>query len=570
MSVLARFPIGSKPGWLVAAFVCAVVLTLPSLNASAEQAVSSSAEVNDESENAIPTAPVVIDGARLFSVRGLPTLSAEDRARRIAERILGVAENRAFGTQTVKSVEVPVGTEILGGDHLIVLLTDLDSRHEGVNRQILSHAYVVRIQEAIEAFRNERQSKILIRRALYAFAAIVALALGLWAVRIVFRRFVLAIERRYKGKIHDVAIQSFRILRGEHIWHFARSALNLVRAIAVLTLTYACVHYVLVLFPWTRGFAYSLFALLISPLRSIGAAVVKAIPELAFLAVLAVITRYSLKLIRVFFSALEKETLTLEGFDPEWAKPTYRLVRGLVIAFALVAAYPYIPGSNSEAFKGVSLLIGLILSLGSTSLIGNMISGYSLAYLRGFKQGDRIKVGEYVGEVEDSKLMVTHLRTIKNEIVAVPNSKIINEEVVNYSALARTKGLILHTTVAIGYEVPWRQVQALLLKAAERTAGLLHEPRPYVWQIQLGTFAITYEINAYCDETAAMGERYTALHENILDIFNEYGVQIMTPAYEGDPEDAKIVAQDHWHRPPACPGLLADGSRSTAGRAVSK
>ena len=565
--MLANFLTGAKPGCLLATFLCAVLSLSSGRTAAEEPSSLPSAPANEESENAIPTAPVVIDGTKLFSVQGLPALPAENRAQRIADRIVALAEDKSFGVQTLKSVEVPAGTEVLGGDHLILLITDPDSHLEGVNRQVLSHAYVERIHEAIEAFRNERQPPVLIRRTLYALAAILVLIVGVWAGRISIRRVDLAIEKRYKGKIHDIAIQSFRVLSAEHIWRFARSVLSLVWVIALVMLTYTCVHYVLVLFPWTRGFARSLFALVTTPLRSMGAALVKAIPEVIFLAVLGVITWYLLKLTRLFFSALERETLTLAGFDPAWAKPTHRLVRGLVIAFALVAAYPYIPGSNSQAFKGVTLLIGLIFSLGSSSLIGNIISGYSLAYRRGFKQGDRIKVGEYVGEVQDSKLMVTHLRTIKNEIVAVPNSRIIDGEVVNYSALARTKGLVLHTTVAIGYEVPWRQVQALLLEAAERTPGLLREPKPYVWQIQLGTFAVTYEINVYCDEPAGMGERYAALHQNILDIFNEYGVQIMTPAYEGDPDRAKIVAKDDWYPAPAS----AAGIRSTErNRVMSK
>ena len=568
--MFANFPTIAKPGGLLAVLLCAV-LSFHS-RAAAEQAAAYSSElVNEENDSAIPTAPVVIDGTKLFSVRGLPALPADDRAQRIADRILALAEDKGFGIQTLKSVEVPAGTEILGGDHLILLITDPDSRLEAVNRQVLSHAYVARIQEAIEAFRNDRQPQVLIRRTLYAIAALVALVLFLWVCRIAVRRLALAIERRYKAKIHDIAIQSFQIVRAEHLWRFARGVLSLLWTIAVVTLTYACVHSILVLFPWTRGFAYSLLSLFISPLGSMGVALLNGIPEITFLAVLIVITWFLLRLIRLFFSALERETLTLAGFDPAWAKPTHRLVRGLVIAFALVAAYPYIPGSNSQAFKGVTLLIGLIFSLGSTSLIGNVISGYSLAYRRGFKQGDRIRVGEYVGEVQDSKLMVTHLRTFKNEIVAVPNSKIINEEVVNYSALARTKGLILHTTVGIGYEVPWRQVQALLLEAADRTPGLLREPKPYVWQIQLATFAVTYEINVYCDEPAAMGERYSALHQNILDIFNEYGVQIMTPAYEGDPDQAKIVAKDHWYRPPASPGGVPNASgRRDGTRVLSK
>ena len=556
--MLGKFPNSAKRCCSLAVLLCAV-LSLNSMRAVAKQPTSLSSELpNEEAENAVPTAPVVVDGTTLFSVRGLPALTAEDRAQRIADRIQALAEDNGVTTRTLRLVEVPAGTEILGGDHLIMLIADPDTHLEGVNRQVLCHAYAVRIQEAIEAFQFERQPKVQIRRTVYAVAAVLILMLGLWTGGIAVRRLGLAIDRRYKERIHDVAIQSLRIIRGKHIWQLLTGLLRLVWTIAALTATYACVHYVLMLFPWTRGFAKSLFALVMSPLYTIGTALLKAIPEVIFLAVLVVVTWYLLKLIRVFFSAVERETVTLAGFDPAWAKPTYRLVRGLVIAFALVAAYPYIPGSNSQAFKGVSLLIGLIFSLGSTSLIGNMISGYSLAYRRAFKPGDRVKIGEHLGDVQDSKLMVTHLRTIKNEVVAVPNSKIVNEEVVNYSALARTEGLILHSTVGIGYEVPWRQVEAMLLEAAERTPGLLREPKPYVRQIELGTFAVTYEINVYCNEPAAMNERYTTLHQNILDIFNEYDVQIMTPAYENDPERAKVVPKDHWYSPPASPAQLEE------------
>jgi small-conductance mechanosensitive channel len=545
------FPKGVKPFCLLALFVC-VVLSCYSARAVDHQPASLSSEpANEEAESAIPTAPVVVDGTTLFSVRGLPTLPAENRAELIAARIQALAEDRGFAPQNLRLAEVPAGTEMLGGDHPIMLIADPDTRLEGVNRQVLGHVYVVRIGEVIEAFRHERQPKLLIRHSTYALFAVLALVLGLWVGRIALRRVGLALEKRYKERLHDVVIQSLPILRAKHIWKLLTGLLHLVLVIGALIATYACLHYILTLFPWTRGFARSLFAFLMSPLYTMGAAILGAIPEVMFLAVLVLVTWYVLKLVGLFFSAVERETISLAGFDPVWAKPTHRLVRALVIAFALVAAYPYIPGSNSQAFKGVSLLIGLIFSLGSTSLIGNMISGYSLAYRRSFKQGDRVKIAGYLGDVQDSKLMVTHLRTIKNEVVAVPNSKIINEEVVNYSALARTEGLILHTTVGIGYEVAWRQVEAMLLEAAGRTVGLLREPKPFVRQIELGTFAVTYEINAYCDEPGAMGERYTALHRNILDIFNEYGVQIMTPAYEGDPEQAKVVPKDRWSAPPA-------------------
>ncbi len=176
-----------------------------------------------------------------------------------------------------------------------------------------------------------------------------------------------------------------------------------------------------------------------------------------------------------------------------------------------------------------------------------------MIYRRALKVGDRITIDNFTGDVTERRLMVTHLRTIKNEEIVVPNSTIINSHVINYSTLARTRGLILHTTVGIGYATPWRQVEAMLRLAAERTPGLLEEPAPFVLQKSLGDFAVTYELNAYCDDPQKMGRLYTAMHQNILDVCNEHGVQIMTPAYEGDPDTPKVIPKDQWYLPPAKP-----------------
>jgi small-conductance mechanosensitive channel len=243
--------------------------------------------------------------------------------------------------------------------------------------------------------------------------------------------------------------------------------------------------------------------------------------------------------------------VTLPHFEADWAQPTYKIARFSLIILALIVAYPYIPGSDSAAFKGVSLLLGVIISLGSSSVIANLIAGLLITYRRAFKIGDRVTIGEVTGEVTDVRLQVTHLRTLKNEEVTIPNSQILNGHVMNYSALAMRRGLILHATVGIGYETPWRQVEAMLLLAAARTPGLLTEPVPFVMHTGLGDFCVSYEINAYCSDAQAMERLYTQLRRNILDIFNEYGVQIMTPAYEGDPREAKVVAKEQWYAAPA-------------------
>jgi small-conductance mechanosensitive channel len=223
------------------------------------------------------------------------------------------------------------------------------------------------------------------------------------------------------------------------------------------------------------------------------------------------------------------------------------------VAFTVVVAYPYIPGSDSQAFKGVSLFLGVIFSLGSSSVISNVIAGYTMTYRRAFRLGDRIQVGDVTGFVTEASLLVTRVRSVKNEEIVIPNSQILSSAVTNYSTLARADGVILHTTVGIGYETPWRQVEAMLLLAADRAEGTEKSPPPYVLQKSLGDFCVVYEINAYCRDANSIARAYTELHRNILDVFNEYGVQIMTPAYEGDPAVAKVVPRDQWYLVPAAP-----------------
>jgi small-conductance mechanosensitive channel len=266
----------------------------------------------------------------------------------------------------------------------------------------------------------------------------------------------------------------------------------------------------------------------------------------------------------VFSRAVAVGSVPLPGFDAEWAQPTYHIMRALIILLALVIAYPYLPGSGSAAFQGLSIFAGLMLSLGASSAMASVIAGYTVTYRRAFRVGDRVAIGDLVGEVMEVRLMVTHLRTPKNEEIVVPNSLVLASHVTNYTKLAGSHGLLLHTTVRIGYSTPWRQVEALLLQAAARTTGFA-SPRPaFVLEKSLDEFSVAYELNVCVDNTQNLLERYAALHRNILDEFNEYGVQIMVPAYEGDTELPKIVPKEHWFTPPASALAAADSVGSQA------
>jgi small-conductance mechanosensitive channel len=316
-------------------------------------------------------------------------------------------------------------------------------------------------------------------------------------------------------------------------------------------MVFGYLHYVLQLFPWTRGAAGRLVAVTADPVRNLAQGVVDTIPNVVFLALLFLLARYFLSLVHLFFDSVGAGTVQLHGFEREWAAPTYRLVRLAIVAFVAVMAYPYIPGSGTDAFKGISVFVGILFSIGSSSLVGNVLAGYSLMYRRTFRIGDRVRIGDHLGEVLEMRLLGTHLRTWRNEIVTVPNSVIVNTEVTNYSTAAKREGLILSAEIGIGYETPWRQVEALLLEAAARTPGLLPDHQPFVHHTVLGEFSVTYQINVYCDAPERMRSLNSDLRRNILDVFNEYGVQIMTPAYEGDPQTPKIVPKERWFVEPA-------------------
>ena len=497
------------------------------------------------------TAPVAIDGRELFRVRGVTAYPAEQRARAIEDAIREVADDASIPIDAIAVAEGPASSDVVAGKRVLMRVFDADAALEGVRRETLALVLQRRLQATVESYRHDREPAVLARHAAYAVAASLALVLGLVAASWAWRRLDARLERRYRQRVQSIEIQSLHLVQAERIWGAFRGLLRALRVLAVLLMLWAWASAVLPLFPWTRAHAGRLLAIVLDPMGRLAMGFVDHIPNLVFLALLAIVTRYALRMLHLLSEAVDRGAIQLRSFDREWVWPTYRIARIAVVALALVVAYPYIPGSESDAFKGISILVGLVFSLGSSSVVSNIIAGYSLIYRRTFKLGDRVQIDDAIGEVVEMRLQVTHLRSPKNEEVIVPNSTILASKVVNYSSFARQQGLVLHTTVGIGYEVAWRQVEAMLLLAAERTQGLLREPRPFVLEPALGDFAVSYELNAYCGDARQMLALYSELHRNILDVFNEHGVQIMTPAYESDPAQPKLVPPDGWYAPPA-------------------
>lgn len=514
--------------------------------------VPSFAEINEiDSVSIYQKAPIIIDGNTLFSVRGISSFPAEERANTIRARIEEVAKDKSIAANSIEIVHTESSENLYAQNKFLLSIFDFDSRLEGVGRENLAIGIKNRIVKAIYSYRYERKSETLLSKTFYAIGAtlltIALLFLIFWAMK----KFNSILESKLKIKLENLESRSYQLVKSHQLWLSLYGLIKGLKFFVIIIIVFIYIQYVLGLYPWTRFVSISLIDFFIIPVSAVGTAILNFIPNLAFLIVIFFVAKYILKLVKIFFDGIGKGIITISGFDTDWSLPTFKIVRVLLIAFTIIVAYPYIPGSDSDAFKGVSLFIGVLFSLGSTSIVGNLIAGYSMTYRRTFKVGDLVKIDDHLGQVMESKLFATRLRTPKNEEVIVPNSIVLNTHVVNYSTLASNRGLILHTIVGIGYETPWRQVEGMLKLAAERTEGILKDPPPFVHQKLLGDFAVNYELNVYCNDPINIMKHYTSLHQNVLDVFNENNVQIMTPAYEGDPQEPKVVPKDQWFTPVA-------------------
>jgi small-conductance mechanosensitive channel len=289
------------------------------------------------------------------------------------------------------------------------------------------------------------------------------------------------------------------------------------------------------------------------------------LPNFFFVVVITAVFYVVIRLVGLFFRQIALGRLVFQNFPAEWADPTNKIVRVLLIAFGLVVAFPYLPASNSPAFAGVSVFIGVLFSLASSSALSNMIAGTVLTYTGAFRVGERVKVGDAFGDIIETSLLVTRVRTIKNENITIPNGLVLGSAVTNYSRSASTLGLILHTSVTIGYDAPWRKIHDLLIAAARDTPGILDEPRPFVWQTALNDFYVTYEINAYTNTPRDMIEIYAALHARIQDTFYAAGVEIMSPHFTAI-RDGNTIAIPEGSRPPGyrAPSFRVENTASVA------
>jgi small-conductance mechanosensitive channel len=316
--------------------------------------------------------------------------------------------------------------------------------------------------------------------------------------------------------------------------------------VIIILIVYLALPIIFGLFPWTENYAKTLFGYVLNPLQKIGLGIWHYLPNLITIIIIVFIFRYVLRFLYFLRTEIENGNLRLPGFYADWANPTYQLIRILIVAFMLIVIFPYLPGSNSPIFKGVSVFLGFLLTFGSAGSLSNIISGLVLTYMRLFKIGDRVKIGDVTGDIIERSLLVTRIRTTKNEIISIPNSSILSNPSTNYSSDAPDKGLVIYSTVTIGYDVPWRDMHQALIDAALRCELILKNPSPFVLQTSLDDFFVSYQINAFTREANMQATIYSLLHQHIQDVCNERGIEIMSPHYRSERDGNKSTIPESY------------------------
>ncbi|MFD0764622.1 mechanosensitive ion channel family protein [Mucilaginibacter lutimaris] len=487
-----------------------------------------------------------IDSLRAF-VKGFPVIpfrdtlfyiftrqgsfTARDRAEAISNRIAKLSDIFAFKTDSLKLAKAEQTTDILFRDQLLISISDQDALWQNTSRDQLANSIRTKIGIAVIAHQQETRWQTIMLESFLALLVIVVTVLLIYGIRKLFNWLQIRLMKQTGWFNKGIRLKNYELLNAENELAAIKKVLTLVKWAVILLVIYLALPILFGIFPFTKDVSDTLLNYLISPLKKIVHAIWAYIPNLMTILVLIVVFRYVLKFFKFITTEIEHGQLNVPGFYSDWANPTYQIIRVLVLAFMLIVIFPYLPGSDSGVFKGVSVFMGVLFTFGSAGALSNVVAGLVLTYMRAFKIGDRVKIGEVTGDVIEKTILVTRVRTIQNEIISIPNSTVMGNHTINYSSDAPVNGLIVHTTVTIGYDVPWRDVHQLLIDSALATPMIEAEPKPYVLQTSLDDYYVSYRINAFTKEPNRQAVIYSALHANIQDHFNKAGVEIMSPHY---------------------------------------
>jgi len=532
--------------------------TAPAAPAATDSAAKASPSRGVAARAARPTAHVK-EGTLVVFNRPIITFHATflgttptQRAEGAHDRINDLLGRGGPGSVVVEAVPQGSIVKIDGSLAFFVTEGDVDPLQDQTTEGVAREAAKA-LEQAIAETHEARSGERMIRAGIWAGGATLVYLLVLWVLALISRMVTRRMLRLADDTAGHLRIGGTELLHRERTIRAVRLLLRGGFWVFVLLVTYEWLGFLLGLFPYTRPWGEQLNGYLIDTITGALVATASAVPDLMIVVAIFVIARVVSGILGRFFDGVQSGQVEVGWVDADSARPTRRLLSIAVWVFALVMAYPYIPGSDSDAFKGLSVLIGLMVSVGASGIVGQAASGLILMYTRTFRPGEYIRVAEHEGTVVHMGMFTSRVRTGLGDELTLPNSFILASVTRNYSRAVKGAGFVVDTAVTIGYDAPWRQVHAMLIEAARRTEGVLADPKPHVFQTGLADFYVEYRL--VCQALASLprprAEVLSALHANVQDVFNEHGVQIMSPHYLGDPAQEKIVPPAKWYAPPA-------------------
>lgn len=486
----------------------------------------------DSMRTHIKGVPVVVDKDTLFYLyakRG--GISPSTRALNAETLLKKLGRQYSLKPDSVYIETTDIQSDIMYKSDVILSITDLDALWEDSSRQALAEKWKGEIVKELKVIKS-RHSILKLLEHIGMFLLVIAfqIFLCIFISRMYrkLKRYILVVKQT---KLKPVKIKDYELLNQDRVAHFMVMGANALRYGVIALLLIFTIPILFAIFPATEKLALKIFSYMWNPVKTVFHSVFNYLPNLVMIVVIFFSIKFLIRGIKFLMDEIQSQRLKINGFYPDWAQPTYHIFRFLLYAFMVAMIYPYLPGSDSRVFQGISVFVGLIVSLGSSTVIANIVAGMVITYMRPFKIGDRIQLNDVMGDVIEKTPFVTRIRTPKNELVTIPNSFIMSSHSINMSASARKFGLIIYTNVTIGYDAPWRQVHQLLIDAALATPGVEKDPSPFVLETALNDWYPVYQINAYITQADNQPRIMSALLQNIQDYFNKAGVEIMSPTF---------------------------------------
>ncbi|MGY3052871.1 small-conductance mechanosensitive channel [Pedobacter sp. UYEF25] len=476
--------------------------------------------------------PVKFDRDTLFYLYAkLGSFTASDRADALTVRMKQVSEDLAFNKDSIAILPAEQTLDLVYKNKLLISVSEQDALWTNQPREKLADSLKIVIGNAVIKYQKDNSWQTLVKEILLSLLVIGVVTALIYGVNRFLKRLNDRVKLHTQLFNEGFKIKNFEVLTADRKVKLFDLIINIIRWGAIILIVYLALPVLFSIFPFTRNLSDNLINYFLSPVKKIGKSILDYIPNLITILVILFVFKYVLRFLKFLKIEIECGNLRINGFYADWASPTYQIMRIFILAFMLIVIFPYLPGSDSGVFKGVSVFIGVLFTFGSAGALGNVVAGLVLTYMRAFNIGDRVQIGEVVGDILEKTILVTRIRTIQNEVVSIPNSTVMNNHTINFSAEANSFGLIIHTTVTIGYDAPWKQVHQLLIDAALNTELIEKDPKPYVLQTGLEDYYVSYKINAFTKQPNKQAVIYSHLHANIQDKFNEAGVEIMSPHY---------------------------------------